>query len=65
MNNAPWRTPGMVCYHCNKLGHTARTYRMRKNLSDNIPITREGKIDVETIQAGMNKTWKKKREEVS
>lgn len=38
---------------------------MEKNLLDDIPITLEGKIDVETIQAGMIKTWKKKLEEVS
>lgn len=38
---------------------------MRKNISDDIPVTPEGKIDVETIQVDMKKTWKKKPEEVS
>lgn len=38
---------------------------MRKNLLDDIPVTPKGKIDVETVQEGMNKTWKKKSEEVS
>lgn len=59
-NNGPWRAPGLVCYHCNKPGHIARFCRSRKNISDDIPVTPEGNIDVDTIQADMNKTWKKK-----
>lgn len=60
MNNGPWRAPGLVCYHCNKSGHIARFCRSRKNILDDIPITLEGKIDVDIVQVDMNKTWKKK-----
>lgn len=60
MNSGPWRAPGMVCYHCNKPGHIDRFCRTRKNISDDILVTLEGKIYIETIQAEMKKTWKKK-----
>lgn len=60
MNNGPWRAPGLVCYHCNKLGHIARFCRSRKNISDDIPVTLIGDIDVQIVQVDMNKTWKKK-----
>lgn len=64
MNNEPWRAPGMVWYHCNKPYHIARFYRTRKNISDDILVTPEGKIDIETVQADMKKTQKKNPEEV-
>lgn len=63
VNTRPWRTPGMVCYHCNKPGYTARACRLRNNPSGDIPVDPKGKIDVETIQAYMDKTWKNKSKE--
>lgn len=60
MYSGPWRATGLVCYHCNKLGHIVRFCRSRKSISNDIPVTQEGEIDVEKVQGDMKKTWKKK-----
>lgn len=55
-NAGPWRSSGMACYHCHKLGHMAKFCRTRKNKLVNHSKDQKGKqkVNVEENREEMN-----------
>lgn len=64
-NAGPWRSSGMVCYHCHKLGHMVKFCRTRKNNPINHSIYKKckQKVNVEETREDMNRIWKKKSDD--
>ena len=58
-NVGPWRSTGMACFMCHKIGHLTKDCKMN-NLSSNRLEDNEGEkvVDMETVRTKMNKMWK-------